>query len=112
ARVNDALFEIDVGKRNVQVQTAAFQRVGNFACVVAGQEDEGRFGLCFDRADFRNRNLEVRQDLEQQRFEFVVRLVDFVDQQNAAMFFLERFEQRARFNEFLGKENVAELVEA
>ncbi len=41
----------------------------------------------------------------------MVGLVDFVDQQYATVLFLQRLEQRARLDEFLGEEDVAELVQ-
>ena len=111
ACVDDALLQLHVRERNVQVQAATLQRVGNLARVVAGQKDQRRLGFGFDGADLRNRHLVVRKDLEQQRFEFVVRLVDFVDQQDAAVLFLQRLQQRTRFDEFLGEEDVAEFVQ-
>ena len=56
-----------------------------------------RGGLAgLDRADLRDRDLEVRQDLEQVRLELLVRAVDLVDEQHRrdAVVALERLEQR------------------
>src|SRR3954463_9235732 len=48
-----------------------------------------------DRAELRDRDLEVRQELEQERLELVVGAVDLVDQQHHRPLLLERVEQRA-----------------
>ena len=42
ARIDDALLELDVRERNVQVQAAPLQRVGDLARVVARQEHQRR----------------------------------------------------------------------
>ena len=57
------------------------------------------------------RDLEIAEDFQQQRFEFGIRLVDFVDQQHAARRLLQRLQQRPRLDEFLGEEHVAEIVQ-
>ena len=41
----------------------------------------------------------------------MIRLVDFVDQEHTSVLFLKRFEKRTRLHEFLGKEDVSELVQ-
>ena len=56
------------------------------------------------------RHLEIAENFQQQRFEFGVRLVDFVDQQHAAGGLLQRLQQRPRLDEFLGEEHVAEIM--
>ena len=63
-------------------------------------------------AEFRNGDLEIAENFQQQRFELGVRLVDFVDQQHAAGGLLQRLQQRPRLDEFLGEEHVAEIVQA
>ena len=57
------------------------------------------------------RDLEIAEDFQQQGFELGIRLVDFVDQQHAAGGLLQRLQQRPRFDEFLGEEHVAEIVQ-
>ena len=64
-----------------QVQAAALERLGQLARVVGGQQhDRVRAGL--DAAELGDRELEVREQLEQHRLELLVGLVDLVDQQH------------------------------
>ena len=77
----DRRFAVDVGKIEIVIEAAAAQRIRQFARGVGGQHDAwDRHRL--DRAEFGNRDLEVRQELEQERLEFLVGAVDFVDQQD------------------------------
>ena len=78
------------------IETAALERVVNFARAVGGDDDDRRFGRRHD-ADFRNRHLEVGQDLEQIGFESLVGAVDLVDQQHrrAVDAGLQRLQERA-----------------
>ncbi len=64
-----------------------------------------------DGAEFGYRDLKVRQDFKQQGSEFRIRLVDFVHQQHAALRLFQCLQQRPGFDEFLGKEHIAEIVE-
>ena len=109
--MDDALFEVGIGERNVEMQAAPFQGVGDLPGVVAGQEDDRGIPVRLDRADLGNGHLEIGQDLEQQRFELVVRLVHLVEQEHATVLFTQRLQQRARLQELLGEEDVAELVQ-
>ncbi len=52
-----------------------------------------------------------RENFEQEGFELGIRLVDLVDQQHAALRLLQRLQQRARLDEFLGEEDVAEIMQ-
>ena len=97
AGVDDALLEVGVRKRDVQVQAATLQRVGNLAGVVAGEEDDGRVAVCLDGAYLGDRDLEVGEDLQQERLELVVGLVHLVDEQHAAFLLLQRLQERAGF---------------
>ena len=63
------------------VEAAALERVVDLARPVRG-EDDPRRRLGLDRADLRDRDLEVGQDLEQVRLELLVGPVDLVDQQD------------------------------
>src|SRR5262245_59874507 len=110
--MNDALLQVGIGKRDVQMQAAALQRIRDFARVVAGQGDERRLTRRLHGADFGDRDLEVRQNLEQQRLELMVRLVDLIEQQHATVLFAKGLQQRSRLEEFLREEDVPELVEA
>ena len=62
-------------------EAAPLERVVQLARAVRGQ-DHGRAAARADRADLRDRDLEVREHLEQERFELVVGAVDLVDQQH------------------------------
>ena len=66
------------------IDAAAAQRFVQFAGAVGG-ENHDRPLVGADRAAFRNRYLEVGQKFQQERFEFVVRAVDFVDQQHGLL---------------------------
>ena len=107
---DDPLFQLLLGEADVQMQAAALQRVAEIAFAVRGQ-DHGRRRDRDDGAEFRNRDLEIAEDFQQQRFELGVRLVDFVDQQHAAGGLLQRLQQRPRLDEFLGEEHVAEIMQ-
>ena len=76
-------LELLLGRRVVDpvVQAATLQRVVDLARPVRGQ-DHPRRPVRLDRADLRNRHLEVRQDLQQVRLELLVGPVDLVDQQD------------------------------
>ncbi len=86
-----------------QVQAAALQRLGQLARVVR-REDDDRVGAGDDRAQLGNRDLEVRQHLEQHRLELLVGLVDLVDQQDDRLLGGDRGEQRAREDELVAED--------
>ena len=67
--------------------------------------------IALDGADLRNGDLVVGQDLQQERLEFLVRLVDLVDQQHRAAWLLQRAQQRTRLQELAREEDVAEGVQ-
>ena len=77
----------------------------DFAGAVRGQ-DHARRPLSLDGADLRDRDLEVRQDLEQVRLELLVRAVDLVDQQHRrdTVGRFKRLEQRALDQELRRKD--------
>ena len=90
--LDNLALQISIRKRNVQVQAATLQCITDFSRIVTGKEDQRflvRYG--FDRADFRNRQLIVREHFKQQGFELVVGLVDLVNEQNATVLFFQRF---------------------
>ncbi len=97
-----------LGRRVVDpvVEAAALERVVDLARPVRGQ-DHPRRGLGLDRADLGDRDLEVRQDLEQVRLELLVGAVDLVDEQHRrdAVGRLERLEERPA-DEEVGAEDV------
>ena len=103
---DDLVFLLERRIVDPVVQAAALERVVDLAGPVRGQDDARR-PLGPDRAELRDRDLEVRQDLEQVRLELLVGPVDLVDQQDRrnAVRRLERLEQRALDQE-LGAEDV------
>src|SRR5262245_26050022 len=74
-------------------ETSALERVVELTRAIRG-EDDGRAASRSNRPDLRNRDLEVGQDLEQERLELVVGAVDLVDQQDDGVGALDRLEQR------------------
>src|SRR5579863_7436818 len=91
-----------------QVEAAALQRLGQLTAVV-GREQHHRVRLRLDAAKLRDRDLEVRQQLEQHRLELLVGLVDLVDQQDDRALGADRGEQRAREQELLAEDVVLDL---
>src|SRR5665213_3350836 len=108
---DDPFLELLVGKGNVQVQAAAFQRIAEVPYIVGGEEHHRRDGGP-DHPDFRNRHLVGRQQLQQESLERLVALVDLVDQQHRATLGAQRLEQRPGLHERFGKEQVPHVVEA
>ena len=87
------------------IEAAALQRVMHLARAVRGDDDDRRFfGL--DRTEFRYRDLKIRQDFEQKRFEGLVGAVDFIDEQNRRRTGrrLERLQQGTLHQKALGKD--------
>src|SRR5947208_16189407 len=91
------------------MEAAPLQGVAEIALAGGGAEQRRRRNRG-GRTELGDRDLEVREDLQQQRFKFGVRLVDLVDQKHATARLLQRLEQGARLHEFLGEEHVAEIV--
>ena len=108
---HDPLFQFHAGEGDVQVQAAALQRITDVPRIVAGEKNHGSDAR-LHRTDFGNRYLIVRQNFQQQRFEFVVGFVDFIDQQYRAALLLHGLEQGSGFEKLLRIEGVAELVQA
>src|SRR6266404_3984453 len=94
----------------MQMEASALERIAEVALAVGGQYHR-RLHNRHHGSEFGDTDLIIRQDFEQQRFEFGVRLVDLVDKQHAAPRLLQSLEQRARLHEFLGKKHVAEIVQ-
>ena len=63
------------------VQTAPAQCVVQIAAAVGGQYRH-RWALGDERAEFGDRDRRLAEELQQQRFEFVIGAVDLVDQQD------------------------------
>ena len=88
------------------VEAAALDRVVQVARAVRGEDDRGRVGRAH-RADLRDRDRGVRQQLEQEGLEVVVGPVDLVDQQHRRPRprVLERAQQGAP-DQVVGREQV------
>src|SRR5579885_2707681 len=103
--LDDPQLLLLVGEVDVQVQAAALERVGHFAGVVGGENHQRQMpGL--ERPEFRHRDLEVGEQLEQKGFELGVGLVDLVDQQHAGLIAANRTQQRAGQDEAVGEEDL------
>ena len=102
-QANDLHLALDLRVVEPQVEAAPLQRLGQLARVVRGQHDD-RMGARLDHAQLRDRDLEVRQDLEQHRLELLVGLVDLVDQQHDRLGGGDRLQQRPGEQELLGED--------
>ena len=91
-----------------EVQAAALERLGQLARVVRGQ-DHDRLRARRDPAQLGDRDLEVREQLEQHRLELLVGLVDLVDQQHDRLGGPDRREQRPGEQELLAEDVVLDL---
>jgi hypothetical protein len=90
---------------DVEVKAAALEGVGHLPGVVA-REDDHRHVLAAQRAELGDAHLEVGQDLEQERLELGVGLVDLVDQQDDRLGRRDRAQQGARQQEAVAEEDV------
>ena len=104
-QAHDLQLALDVRVVEPQVEAAALERLGQLARVVRGEQHE-RVGLGLDHAQLGDRDLEVRQDLEQHRLELLVGLVDLVDQQHHRLLRGDRREQGAGEQELLAEDVV------
>ena len=77
----DRLLELGVGEVDVQEQAPAAQRLGQLAGRIRGEHDERPLGGA-DRAELRDRHLELAEHLEQQALDLDIGLVGLVDQQH------------------------------
>ena len=86
------------------IEAAALERVVDLAGAVRGDDHDRRL-LGLHRAELGDRDLEVRQHLEQERLERLVGAVELVDQQHrrAGGVGLERLEERPLDQEALGE---------
>jgi len=72
----------------VEVETPPLEGIAQGALLVAGQDDQGD-GLRRDSAQFRDADLEIAQDLQQERLELRVRLVHLIDEQDRLLLRLD-----------------------
>ena len=62
--MDDTLLQVCVGERYIEMEAASLKGVGNFARVVARQENDRWFSFRFYRPDFGYRYLILGQDLK------------------------------------------------
>ena len=86
-------------------ESAPLERVVQLACAIGRHHDRG-FPARLDRAEFRDRDLEVGEHLEQECLELLVRAVDLVDQQHDVLVRVDRLEQRPPDQELRAEELV------
>ena len=104
AQAHDLDLALERRVRDPVEQAAALERVVQLARAVGG-EDDRRAPARRDRPDLRDRDLEVREDLEQEGLELVVGAVDLVDEQHDGLLGGDRLQQRAA-DEELGAEEL------
>src|SRR4029453_12326755 len=80
-RADDSDFLLERRMFDVQVQTPPSQGIADLTAAIR-REDDVRWVLGADRPELRNRHLKIRQDLEQERLEALVRAIDLVDEQD------------------------------
>src|SRR5206468_3832186 len=102
---DDAQLLLERRKVDVKVKAPALQRVRHLTRVVAGQHDS-RDVLGADRPEFRDADLEIGEDLQQERLELRIRLVDLVDQEDGRSVRRDGLEQGSRQDEPIREENV------
>src|SRR5439155_14890215 len=93
-RAHDLDLALDRRVLDPVVQAAALERVVQLADAVGRQDDE-RSPRGDHRPELRDRHLEVREQLKQERLELVIGAVDLVDEQDHRLGRLERLEKRA-----------------
>jgi len=78
---------------NDQIEAAPAQWIAQPAFLIRSEKNV-RNRRCLHGPQFGNGKRPGREQLEQHRFKGIVDLVDFVDQQDAGLFVLDRFQQR------------------
>src|SRR6202022_4262340 len=99
---DDLSFALRCRMFDTDIQATAPNRITQAPLFIAGQNNKWDT-LGFDRAEFGDGKLPGRQNLEQHRFEAIVHLVEFVDQQNTGPLTFERP------HEWSGSEEIAAL---
>ena len=110
-QAHDLELVLELGVVEPQVQAAALERLGQLARVVRGQQHD-RVRARLHAAELGDRDLEVREHLEQHRLELLVGLVDLVDQQHDRLLGGDRRHQRAREQELLAEDVLLHRVPA
>ena len=108
-RGDDLALALGVRVVEVQVEAAPLDRLGQLAAGVGGEHDV-RAAYGGDGAELGDRDLEVRQHLQQQPLDLDVGLVDLVDQQHGRLLASDRRQQRPGQQELVGEDVVVGLV--
>ena len=95
----------------VEEQTAPLQGLGELAGVVGGEEDE-RDLIGPDRPELGDRDLVVREDLQQERLGLDLEAIDLVDEQHDRVARPDGLEQGAGQEELLGEQVLLERLPA
>ena len=103
AQPHDLDLALEAGMADPVEEAASLERVVQLPRPVRGQDD-GRPALRPHGPELGDRDLEVRQHLEQERLELVVGAVDLVDQQHDRVRALDRLQQRPRDQELAPEE--------
>src|SRR3990172_6635406 len=93
AQTNDLQLGLQIGEVDEKVQTASLESFRQLTSVVASRNDM-RLVARLERAELRHTHLEVAQDFRQEGFEFGIRTVDLINQEQAWFFGKDRFQQR------------------
>ena len=104
AQPHDLDLPLERGVADPVEERAPLERVVELARAVRGEHDRG-LAPGADRAELGDRDLEVREHLEQERLELLVGAVDLVDQQHDLLLAIDRLEQRPA-DEELGPEEL------
>src|SRR5205814_280622 len=104
---HDLHLLVEVGVVDPVVEAAALEGVVHLARPVGRDDDEWDLP-CLDGADLRDRDLELREQLEEEGFELLVGAVDLVDEENrrCLVVVVDGVEQRTLKQE-LGAEDLA-----
>src|SRR5215469_16827413 len=106
----DLTFPFDCRILKAQIETAAPKRIAQPPFFIRTQNDKWD-SSSLNGSQFGNRNLPRTQNLEQQGFDVVIDLVEFVDQKHARpMVITERSQEWAFVKEIQGVQAVADLT--
>ena len=94
---------------DIQIGAAPPQRLRKRPCPVGGEYHKGKC-FCLNGADLRDAHLHFGQQLQQKRLEFLVCLVDLIDQQHHRLFGTDGFQQRPFQQIVIAEQRLCQLV--
>jgi hypothetical protein len=110
-QVHNLELALNVRVIEPEVEAAALECLRQLARVV-GREQHQRVRASLDHAELWDRDLEVREHLEEHRLELLVGLVDLVDQQHHGLLRADGVQERPREQEVLAEDVVLDLLPA